>query len=128
MRFSILLGVLASSVYAQNQTYCTPEGGVCYTVNVPVSTASNNTGDIYFQIRGPSTMSWIGLGQGSSMTGSNLFFIYADSAGTNVTLSSRLGIGNKAPAIDSTAEITLLSGSGITNDMMVANIRCKYCF
>lgn len=114
----------ATSVLAQNVTYC-PGGGVCYAVNVPESTASSGTGDIYFQISGPSSMSWIGLGQGEQMSGANIFMIYADAAGTNVTLSPRLGTGNQQPNSDTTAEITLLDGSGISNNMMVANVRCK---
>lgn len=111
---------------AQNVTYC-PSGGVCYAVNVPASTASSGTGDIYFQLSGPSaTLSWIGLGQGSSMTGANIFMVYADSTGTNVTLSPRLGTGNQLPNSDTTADVTLLDGSGIQNGVMTANVKCKY--
>jgi len=78
------------------------------------------------QITGPSTLSWIGLGQGSSMTGANIFVIYANAAGTNVTLSPRLGSGHKQPASDTTANVTLLGGSGISSDgKMTANIRCE---
>jgi hypothetical protein len=58
------------------------------------------------------------------MTGSNIFMIYANAAGTNVTLSPRLGTGNSQPSADTAAEVTLLSGSGISNNMMVANVRC----
>lgn len=126
MRPSVLLGVLASSVYAQNQTYCTSEGGACYAVNVPASTAATGTGDIFFQISGPTSLSWIGLGQGSGMKGANIFIIYADATGTNVTVSTRLGVGNQEPNPDTSANVTLLDGSGIMNDMMVANIQCEY--
>ena len=59
------------------------------------------------------------------MSGSNIFMIYADATGTNVTLSPRLGTGNQQPKADTTAEVTLLDGSGIANSMMTANIRCK---
>jgi Cytochrome domain of cellobiose dehydrogenase len=114
----------ATTVLAQNVTYC-PGGGVCYAVNIPASTAENGSGDIYFQISGPSTLSWIALGQGSQMKGSNIFMIYADAAGTNVTLSPRLGTGNSEPSADTTAEVTLLDGSGISDSMMVANVRCR---
>jgi hypothetical protein len=121
---SLLTFSTASSAVAQNVTYC-PSGGVCYAVNVPASTASTGTGDIYFQISGPSSLSWIGLGQGDQMAGSNIFMIYADAAGTNVTLSPRLGTGEQQPRADTTAEVTLLDGSGISNDMMVANVLCR---
>ena len=71
-------------------------------------------------------MSWIGLGQGTGMKGANIFMVYADSAGTNVTLSPRLGVGEVEPQSDKTADVTLLDGSGISNGLMVANVRCKY--
>jgi hypothetical protein len=51
--------------------------------------------------------------------------IYADAAGTNVTLSPRLGTANQQPLVDMTAEVTLLDGSGIFDDMMVANVLCR---
>jgi hypothetical protein len=60
----------ASRVYAQNATHCT--GSVYYVINVPASTASSGAEDIFFQISGPSTMSWIGLGQGDDMSGANV--------------------------------------------------------
>lgn len=69
-------------------------------------------------------MSWIGLGQGTQMTGANIFMIYANSAGTNVTLSPRSGIGEKPPTTDSAASVTLLDGSGISDGMMKANVKC----
>jgi hypothetical protein len=59
------------------------------------------------------------------MTGANIFMIYANAAGTNVTLSPRLGTGNQQPSADTTAEVALLDGSGISGGMMVANVRCK---
>ncbi|KUJ19843.1 CBD9-like protein [Mollisia scopiformis] len=129
MQFSSLLGALALAscgVVAQNVTYC-PSGNVCYAVNVPATTASSGSGDIYFQITGPSTLSWIGLGQGTSMTGANIFMIYANSAGDNVTLSPRLGSGNRQPESDTTTDVTLLGGSGISNGVMTANVRCSNC-
>jgi hypothetical protein len=58
------------------------------------------------------------------MMGANIFVIYANSAGTNVTLSPRNGIGEKPPTTDSIANVTLLDGSGISNGMMKANVRC----
>lgn len=59
------------------------------------------------------------------MTGANIFMIYANAAGNNVTLSPRYGSGNRQPQSDTTAEVTLLGGSGISNGVMTANIRCK---
>ena len=58
------------------------------------------------------------------MSGSNIFIIYADASGSNVTLSPRLGQGNFQPEYDSTTQVSLLSGSGIANNQMTANVRC----
>ncbi|ESZ99321.1 hypothetical protein SBOR_0283 [Sclerotinia borealis F-4128] len=118
--------ILASStISAQHVSKCA--GNVCFAVNVPASTVSGGSGDIYIHISGPDTMSWIGIGQGSGMRGSNIFVIYADAAGTNVTLSSRHGVGHLEPNPDISAQVTLLDGSGISNGQMVANIKCSNC-
>lgn len=70
-------------------------------------------------------MSWIGLGQGTEMMGSNIFMIYADSSGTKVTLSPRQGVGEIVSLEDMTAEVSVLGGSGIANGMITANVMCK---
>lgn len=58
------------------------------------------------------------------MTNSNLFIIYADDTGTNVTLSPRLGVGEIEPNFNPNAQVSLLEGSGIANGKMTANVRC----
>lgn len=58
------------------------------------------------------------------MSNSNIFMIYADAAGTNVTLSPRTGTGDKAPSTDSSATVELLDGSGISGGVMTANVKC----
>ncbi len=113
----------AASAYAQTAKYCPSEAsGVCYSVNVP----SGSSGDLYFQIQGPSTEQWIGLGQGNQMAGANIFMVYADADGKNVTVSPRKGVGNVKPQYPSGTQITLLAGSGIANGTMTANVRCKF--
>lgn len=62
------------------------------------------------------------------MAGSNIFVIYADTSGTNVTLSPRLGTGEVMPMMDKTANVSLLGGSGIARGMMTANIMCMFFF
>jgi len=99
---------------------------VCYQLNIPAETASSGSGDIFFQISGPTSYSWIGLGQGSQMAGSNIFVIYADGQG-NVTLSPRHGVGHFEPEHDRSANVTLLEGSGVSNGRMVANVLCTNC-
>ncbi|MCJ1463566.1 hypothetical protein MMC07_002174 [Pseudocyphellaria aurata] len=99
----------------------------CYKVNVPEATASGSQQDIYFQIEGPSSLQWIGLGQGNRMKDSNIFMIYADDSGTNVTLSPRSGTGEQEPNFNQNAKVSLLEGSGIANGKMTANVRCSSC-
>lgn len=70
-------------------------------------------------------MEWVGLGQGSSMSGANIFIMYTDSSGSNVTVSPRLGTGHSQPNYNSDAKITLLDGTGVSNGKMVANVKCK---
>jgi hypothetical protein len=61
------------------------------------------------------------------MAGANYFIIYTDSTGTNITLSPRLGSGHIMPTYNSAAQMTLLAGSGVSNGIMTANIKCSSC-
>ena len=70
-------------------------------------------------------MQWIGLGEGNQMAGANIFVIYAAADGKNVTLSPRSGQGHKQPEANQQAQVSLLDGSGISNGVMTANVRCK---
>lgn len=62
------------------------------------------------------------------MRNSNIFIIYPDASGSNVTLSPRLGMGEFEPEYNSKAQVSLLEGSGISNGQMTANIRCMLFF
>ena len=106
-----------------------PASDVCYSVNVPDATAASGSGDIYFQIQGPDSKQWIGLGQGGAnqMRNSNIFIIYADATGSNVTLSPRLGEGEFEPDFNPDAQVSLVEGSAIADGVMTANVRCG-CF
>jgi hypothetical protein len=106
---------------------CYASDTVCFTLNIPASTAQTGTGDIYFQLTAPTTMSWVGLGQGSQMAGSNMFVMYTSASGQNVTVSPRLGKNHDQPLYDTTAAFTLLAGSGVDNGTMTANIQCSNC-
>ena len=59
------------------------------------------------------------------MAGSNMFIMYANAKGDNVTISPRLGLGEFEPDFNSNAKVTLLAGSGIKDGMMTANVKCK---
>lgn len=120
----------AVSTFAQLSRVCPPgANGACYSVNVPDATAAGSQTDIYIQIEGPST-GWIGLGQGgqNQMRNSNIFIVYPDASGSNVTLSARLGVGEIEPKYNSKAQVSLLEGSGISNGKMIANFRCMLFF
>ena len=121
---SMLTWHLATLAASQTFSLTGPEDPeVTYSWNVP-SSDSNGQGDIFFQIKGPTSKSWIGLGQGNQMDHSNIFVIYANKAGNNVTLSPRAGANQVEPQEDTSAKVELLSGSGISNGMMIANIKC----
>lgn len=60
------------------------------------------------------------------MSGANYFVIYTSADGKNVTLSPRRGSGHNTPSFNSAAQVSLLAGSGISNGVMVANIKCEY--
>ncbi|KAH7038995.1 hypothetical protein B0J12DRAFT_606530 [Macrophomina phaseolina] len=119
-----LLG-LASIARAQTSSNC--NGNICYALNIPESTANSGNGDIFFQITAPTSYSWVGLGQGSSMSGSHIFVMYTSTDGNNVTVSPRLGTGHNLPQFNSDTQITLLEGSGVSNGQMTANVRCGNC-
>ncbi|KAK4904464.1 hypothetical protein LTR49_026095 [Elasticomyces elasticus] len=109
---------IAKTVFYQN---------IQYSLNIPDTTVTSGVGDIYFQLSAPTLYQWVALGQGSSMSGSNIFIMYTSADGTNVTVSPRLGVGNQQPQQDTTAQIAVLEGSGVHNGVMTANVRCSNC-
>lgn len=61
------------------------------------------------------------------MAGSNIFVMYTSGNGQNVTVSPRLGTGHVEPQHDTDAQIEVLSGSGVADGMMTANVKCSNC-
>ncbi|TKA71551.1 hypothetical protein B0A55_07059 [Friedmanniomyces simplex] len=117
---------IGRTVYAATAKTC-PESGICYELNIPDTTARSGSGDIYFQLSAPTSYQWVAVGQGSGMAGSNIFVMYTSADGTNVTVSPRLGTGFQQPLHDIAAQITLLEGSGVSDRVMTANVRCSNC-
>ncbi|ORY57532.1 uncharacterized protein BCR38DRAFT_354536 [Pseudomassariella vexata] len=108
--------------------YC-PSGNICFGLGVPTTSASSGSGNIYFQISAPTSYSWIALGTGDRMSGSNMFVMYQD-GDNNVTISPRQGTNHQMPVEDTSstaAQLTLLEGSGVDGDTMRANVRCANC-
>ena len=100
---------------------------MCYQINIPQNTADSGSGDIFLQIKAPANYQWVGLGTGSRMSGSKMFVMYQSADGSNVTVSPRSSSGHNQPQLDSSADISLLEGSGVEGDTMTANIRCGSC-
>lgn len=116
--------LLGSTAYAASTVTQKCVGQICYSANIPDVTASSGSGDVFFQITGPSDYGWIGMGTGNGMSGSSMLIIYQSADGNNVTLSPRKGSGHNQPGVDSSAKASLMEGSGIVDGKMVANIRC----
>lgn len=112
---------IASTVHA-SPAKVSPQSGIDLAVGVPSSSASTGSGNIYLQIKAPSSYRWVAMGIGSQMAGSHIFMIYQNGAG-NVTLSPRLGAQHVMPTYDSSAKVKLLAGSGVSNGFMTANIQ-----
>ncbi|KAL7275457.1 hypothetical protein RUND412_001585 [Rhizina undulata] len=96
--------------------------GVCSSVNLP-----SDGNDLYIQLTAPSSSGWAAVGIGSQMMGALIFLMYPSSDGKNITLSPRLGLGEFQPNFDSSIEYTLLSGTGISDSLMTANVKCSNC-
>lgn len=87
---------------------------------------SSGSGPIFFQIRGPTTLEWVGLGQGTHMAGADIFVLYS-APSENVTISPRSGTGHVQPRHNPKAQLSLLEGSGIQDGLITANVRCDSC-
>ncbi|KAI6894972.1 hypothetical protein KC318_g11591 [Hortaea werneckii] len=120
---AISLASTASAV----ATSSVPNTDINFQLSIPETTASSGNGDIYFQISAPTTYSWVSLGQGNGMSGSNMFVVYTSADGNNVTVSPRLGTGQVMPEYNSNADISVLDHSGVSNGVMTANVRCGSC-
>ena len=122
----------ADVAYGGTVQFCPSNAnGICYSVGVPTSSASADSGNIYFQISAPATFQWVALGTGTQMLGSNIFLMFQDGKG-NLTLSPRMGEFHVMPPVDTSstgAKLTLLAGSGVSSDgkTMIANIACSDC-
>ena len=61
------------------------------------------------------------------MAGTLMFITYASQDGKNVTVSPRIGTGHEQPSHTNDVQVSVLSGSGIINDVFVVNARCDNC-
>lgn len=93
---------------------------------MPEAAATSGSGLVYFQIQAPTTYQWVALGIGSRMAGAEMFLVYQDGKG-NVTLSTRTSSGHSMPQYTKRSGVTLIDGSGVANNTMIANIKCGDC-
>ena len=126
----VLLLRLCSSVLAGLVQHCAPnDPDLCFKVGRPDAAASTSPGEVFLQIHGPVTnRQYLAMGQGSMMSGSNMFIVYLDASGENVTLSPRIGRGHRMPQFSPDATVSLIEGSGVTDGKLTANIRCEWSF
>lgn len=104
------------------------QSDLTYSIHVPNNTATTDSGPIYFQINATRSLQWVALGQGTQMAGANMFVVYSNAAGDNVTVSPRLGKGHVQPLFNPNAKISVMEGSGIDKDgATTANVRCDSC-
>ncbi|KAH6610459.1 cellobiose dehydrogenase [Trichoderma cornu-damae] len=115
----------AGAALAATASFC-PEAGICFEWGVPEASAKAGSGDIFFQLKAPTSWQWVGLGIGSRMSGSQIFLMYQDGKG-NVTLSTRPGANHVMPTYQARGDVELLAGSGVIGGNMVANVKCSGC-
>lgn len=96
-----------------------------FSIHVPLETANSSSGPIYFQLNSTREVNWFALGQGTQMSGANIFVVYT--AGNDVTVSPRLGKGHVQPLYNKDAKVSVLGGSGNQNGVITANVRCDSC-
>ncbi|KAG6261801.1 hypothetical protein E4U49_003588 [Claviceps purpurea] len=125
---AVAAGVIlnAANVLAVPTSYCSVDKEVCFQWAVPEADAASGTGNVYFQLRAPTSYAWISVAIGPQMVGSDMFVVY-DNGNGNVTLSTRPGLKHAMPEYKAHPGVTLLAGSGIVDGQMVANVRCSSC-
>lgn len=107
-------------MYGKTATFCLPDDiNVCYSV-----VAAQTGDDIFIQMRAPSTYGYVGLGTGTSMTGSTMFIMYAQS-NDNVTVSARTCGGHMQPQLWPEAQVVAKEGTAIESGEMRAVVKCK---
>lgn len=117
--------LFASTTTAQSR-YCPIDGEFCMSVAVPQVSAQSGSGNLYFQVEALDTYTWVAIGTGSGMSGSNIFVVYQDGRG-NVTVSTRSGTGRTMPRFQADTQIEVLAGSGVSQGVMRANVLCRNC-
>ncbi|RCI14666.1 hypothetical protein L249_6780 [Ophiocordyceps polyrhachis-furcata BCC 54312] len=116
----------ATTASAATGPFC-PESGVCFRWAVPSNSTTTTSNDVMFQLQAPTSYRWVALGIGSQMRDADMFVVYASGSNNNVTLSTRRGTGHQPPRYTERSDVQLVEGSGISDGIMTANVRCSGC-
>ncbi|KAJ5666467.1 uncharacterized protein N7477_008915 [Penicillium maclennaniae] len=121
----LLIGALSVTATPFASFAPAEDNTLTYSVHVPQDTATAGAGPIYIQLNATKQVTWFALGQGTSMTGANMFVAYT--TGNTVTVSPRLGKGEIQPLYNENATISTMDGTGIHDGVITANFRCDSC-
>ncbi|KAK2612681.1 hypothetical protein QQS21_001298 [Conoideocrella luteorostrata] len=102
------------------------QGDVRVQCAITKSTSKPDLENLFLQIDAPDTYSWVAVGMGTAMKNAEIYMIYQNGQG-NVTLSTRNGRDHIMPLYAERRNVNIVSGSGVIDGRMKANIRCDDC-
>ena len=116
--------IAAQSVPYSSHCETSPNGQICYAINVPSSSST----DLYISISGPSAAGYAGLAFGNNMGGS-LFFVATPTTDNNVTVSVRTASSQVMPTAYTATPIGLqvLTGTKNSGGTFLVNFMCTNC-
>ncbi|KAF2733787.1 CBD9-like protein [Polyplosphaeria fusca] len=120
-----LLAVLPAIAGAQNisaSTLYLEQTETQFSLNIP----NDTSGDVFIYFTSPA-YSWVGVGFGEEMKNSLMFIMYPSQNGNNVTVSTRIANGHSEPSHYADANLEILSGTGIDDEMFVLKAVCHNC-
>ncbi|KAH7144734.1 hypothetical protein DER46DRAFT_630199 [Fusarium sp. MPI-SDFR-AT-0072] len=117
MLLASIAALYACSSSALTSSFCSNNGDVCFRWGVPEASEVSGSGNIDFQIKAPTSLTWAGLGIGISIQGAGMFLIYQNSNG-NITLSMIIRRGHIMPKYTERSKVELLAGSGNNSNLL----------
>ncbi|MCJ1377650.1 hypothetical protein MMC17_000746 [Xylographa soralifera] len=120
----LLLLCISSETVKSTSVFVLNDSSTPLTFALNIAQTSN---DFYFHLSGPATNSWIAIGTGTEMQGSQMFLVYTSTNGNNITFSPRLTSNHNEPSYSSSINVSLLEGSGLINGSYVVNAHCQNC-
>jgi hypothetical protein len=102
-------------------------GGGPQNLSVSINVPNNSSDTLYFHFNGPASSSWVAFGFGRSMSDALMFIAYDNAGRDGVTISPRLADGHVMPEHTADVNVTLLPGSGLSNNVFNVNAMCTGC-